>query len=298
MFCIQIAEVLIAIENRYAFTERLCADYIVDTSPDDCDISVAATPKEIAAENDEKSSFSPAYCESLALYRKICTRMLDFNAFLFHAAIISYAEQGFAFTAKSGTGKSTHIAQWMRALGERVTVVNGDKPILRRQSGGDIDAKNREITSEAPGGNAAKTPSAMSGEENPRTRTPSTAPSDGETADIACDQPAGRFIAYGTPYSGKENWGRNTSVPLRAVCFIERCEQGEADCLTRLYDDREIVSRIMNQILMPKEPLLAARQLDLLDKLLTSVTFYVLRCTPTPAAVRVKFLRKNSREIC
>lgn len=156
MFCIQIAEVLIAIENRYAFTERLCADYIVDTSPDDCDISVAATPKEIAAENDEKGSFSPAYCESLALYRKICTRMLDFNAFLFHAAIISYAEQGFAFTAKSGTGKSTHIAQWMRALGERVTVVNGDKPILRWQSGGDIDAKTREITSEAPGGNAAK----------------------------------------------------------------------------------------------------------------------------------------------
>lgn len=115
MFCIQIAEVLIAIKNRYAFTERLCADYIVDTSPDDCDISIAATPEEIAAENDEKGSFSPAYCESLALYRKICTRMLDFNAFLFHAAIISYAEQGFAFTAKSGTGKSTHIAQWVRA---------------------------------------------------------------------------------------------------------------------------------------------------------------------------------------
>lgn len=131
MFCIQIAEVLIAIKNRYAFTERLCADSIVDTSPDDCDISIAATPEEIAAENDEKGSFSPAYCESLALYRKICTRMLDFNAFLFHAAIISYAEQGFAFTAKSGTGKSTHIAQWVRALGERVTVVNGDKPILR-----------------------------------------------------------------------------------------------------------------------------------------------------------------------
>ena len=49
MFCIQIAEVLIAIKNRYAFTERLCADYIVDTSPDDCDISIAATPEEIAA---------------------------------------------------------------------------------------------------------------------------------------------------------------------------------------------------------------------------------------------------------
>lgn len=282
MFCIQIAEVLIAIENRYAFTERLCADYIVDTSPDDRDISVAATPEEIAAENDEEGSFSPAYCESLALYRKICTRMLGFNAFLFHAAIISYAEQGFAFTAKSGTGKSTHIAQWVRALGERVTVVNGDKPILRWQNG--------EVA-EPPDG----TPSG----ESACACTSSAVPPSGEGVETTCNQPVGEFVAYGTPYCGKENWGQNTSVPLRAVCFIERCEPDEPDCLSRLEDDGEIVARIMNQILMPHDPALAVRQLDLLDKLVNSVPFYVLRCTPTPAAFDAAFqmtLCDNGRE--
>lgn len=282
MFCIQIAEVLIAIENRYAFTERLCADYIVDTSPDDCDISVAATPEEIAAENDEEGSFSPAYCESLALYRKICTRMLGFNAFLFHAAIISYAEQGFAFTAKSGTGKSTHIAQWVRALGERVTVVNGDKPILRWQNG--------EVA-EPPDG----TPSG----ESACACTSSAVPPSGEGVETTCNQPVGEFVAYGTPYCGKENWGQNTSVPLRAVCFIERCEPDEPDCLSRLEDDGEIVARIMNQILMPHDPALAVRQLDLLDRLVNSVPFYVLRCTPTPAAFDAAFqmtLCDNGRE--
>lgn len=282
MFCIQIAEVLIAIENRYAFTERLCADYIVDTSPDDCDISVAATPEEIAAENDEEGSFSPAYCESLALYRKICTRMLGFNAFLFHAAIISYAEQGFAFTAKSGTGKSTHIAQWVRALGERVTVVNGDKPILRWQNG--------EVA-EPPDG----TPSG----ESACACTSSAVPPSGEGVETTCNQPVGEFVAYGTPYCGKENWGQNTSVPLRAVCFIERCEPDEPDCLSRLEDDGEIVARIMNQILMPHDPALAVRQLDLLDRLVNSVPFYVLRCTPTPAAFDAAFqmtLCNNGRE--
>ncbi len=111
MFCVQIAEVLVAIENRYAFTERLCADYIVDALPDECTFLVSATPEEIAAENSDDDTFSPAYCESLALYRKICTRMLDYNAFLLHAAIVSYAGRGFAFAAKSGTGKSTHVAQ-------------------------------------------------------------------------------------------------------------------------------------------------------------------------------------------
>ena len=282
MFCVQIAEVLVAIENRYAFTERLCADYIVDVLPDECNFSVSVTPEEIAAENSDEGTFSPAYCESLALYRKICTRMLDYNAFLLHAAIVSYAGRGFAFAAKSGTGKSTHVAQWMRALGDNVTVVNGDKPILRWRNG--------EVA-EPPDG----TPSG----EGARACTSSAAPPSGEAVETACDQPVGEFIAYGTPYCGKENWGQNTSVPLRAVCFIERCEPGEPDRLSRLEDDGEIVARIMNQILMPHDPALAVRQLDLLDRLVNSVSFYVLRCTPTPAAFDAAFqmtLCDNGRE--
>lgn len=298
MFCVQIAEVLVAIENRYAFTERLCADYIVDVLPDESNFSVSATPEEIAAENSDEGTFSPAYCESLALYRKICTRMLDYDAFLFHAAIVSYAGRGFAFAAKSGTGKSTHIAQWMRALGDDVTVVNGDKPILRWRSGEAVDgAKGAGVPGETP--DAADTPDGTPDGEGACACTPSVASPDGDAAETACDQLAGEFIAYGTPYCGKENWGQNTSVPLRAVCFIERCEPGEPDCLSRLEDDGEIVARIMNQILMPHDPALAARQLDLLDRLVSSVPFYVLRCTPTPAAFDAAFqmtLCDNGRE--
>ena len=272
MFCVQIAEVLVAIENRYAFTERLCADYIVNVAPDECSFSVSATPEEIAAENSDEGTFSPAYCESLALYRKICTRMLDYDAFLLHAAVVSHAGRGFAFAAKSGTGKSTHVAQWMRALGDDVTVVNGDKPILRWRSG-----EGAGMLGEMPSGEGA------------RARTPSAASPGGEAAPAACEQPSGGFIAYGTPYCGKENWGQNTSVHLHAVCFIERCEPGEPDRLSRLEDDGEIVARIMNQILMPNDPVLAARQLVLLDRLVSNVPFYVLRCTPTPAAFDAAF---------
>ena len=287
MFCVQIAEVLVAVENRYAFSERLCADYIANVSPDKCDFSVSATPEEIAAENSDGGTFSPAYCESLAIYRKICTRMLDYDAFLLHAAVVSYEGRGFAFAAKSGTGKSTHVAQWMRALDDDVTVVNGDKPILRWRSGEAVETKGAGAPNETPGGEGAPA------------CTPSAASPGGGAAPAACDQLAGEFIAYGTPYCGKENWGQNTSVPLRAVCFIERCELGESDRLSRLEDDGEIVARIMNQILMPKDHVLAARQLDLLDRLVSSVPFYVLRCTPTPAAFDAAFqmtLCDNGRE--
>lgn len=277
MFCVKLAEVLVAIENRYAFTERLCVDYIANVSPDECDFSVSATPEEIAAENSDGGTFSPAYCESLALYRKICTRMLDYDAFLLHAAVVSYGGRGFAFAAKSGTGKSTHVAQWMRALGDDVTVVNGDKPILRWQCGEGVEAKGAATLGETPSG------------EGSHACTPSAASPGGEAAEVAFDQLAGEFVAYGTPYCGKENWGQNTSAPLHAVCFIERCEPGEPDRLARLEDDGEIVARIMNQILMPNDPVLAARQLGLLDRLVSSVPFYVLRCTPTSAAFNAAF---------
>lgn len=289
MFCVQIAEVLVAIENRYAFTERLCADYIVDALPDECSFSVSATPEEIAAENSDEGTFSPAYCESLALYRKICTRMLDYDAFLLHAAVVSHAGRGFAFAAKSGTGKSTHVVQWMHALGDDVTVVNGDKPILRWRSGEADEAKGACAPSETPGGESAETPDRTPSGEGACACTPSAASPDGEAVAPSFDQLAGEFIAYGTPYCGKESWGQNTSVPLHAVCFIERCEPGEPDRLSRLEDDGEIVTRIMNQILMPNDPVLAARQLGLLDRLVSSVPFYVLRCTPTPAAFDAAF---------
>lgn len=290
MFCVQIAGVLVAIENRYAFTERLCADYIVDVSPDECDFSVSATPEEIAVENNDEDAFSPAYCESLALYRKMCTRMLEYDAFLFHAAVVSYAGRGYAFAAKSGTGKSTHVAQWMHALGDRVTVVNGDKPLLRWWSGegagAGVDAGVIDVAAGEDAGAAAgegETPGRERAGEGAAAEKGAAA-GNGEGG-----QASGTFLAYGTPYCGKESWGQNASVPLRAVCFIERCEPGEPDCLKRLEDDGEIINRMMNQILLPKDPVLAVRQLDLLDKLVTCVPFYVLRCTPTRAAFDAAF---------
>ena len=211
--------------------------------------------------------------------------MLEYDAFLFHAAVISYAGRGFAFAAKSGTGKSTHVAQWMRALGDDVVVVNGDKPILRWRSGEGAEALGGTLAGAEDAGTSGEMPSG----EGTHACTPSAASPGGKAAPVASDQPVGEFIAYGTPYCGKENWGQNTSVPLHAVCFIERCEPGEPDRLSRLEDDGEIIARIMNQILMPNDPVLAARQLDLLDRLVSSVPFYVLRCTPTPAAFDAAF---------
>ena len=132
MLYIRIADINICIDNKYDYLERLCRDYIID-KPCHIDMAVSVSDEQIKEEMSiSESSFSEGYCEGICAYREICRRLpLEFGAYLFHSAVIEYGGDGFAFSAKSGTGKSTHIRLWRKRFGEGVHVVNGDKPILR-----------------------------------------------------------------------------------------------------------------------------------------------------------------------
>ena len=75
--------------------------------------------------------FSDAYLETLAVYRKIADCLLSCNTLLFHGSVIAVDGEVYLFTAKSGTGKSTHTRLWREYFGERAVMVNDDKPLLR-----------------------------------------------------------------------------------------------------------------------------------------------------------------------
>lgn len=49
---------------------------------------------------------------------------------LIHASLVRYQGRGYAFTAKSGTGKSTHVSMWLRYL-PHCDLMNDDNPIIR-----------------------------------------------------------------------------------------------------------------------------------------------------------------------
>lgn len=129
MFCIKIANIPIGIDNRYPYVRNLCEDYeINDEEPD---FTVSATREEILAEQNGDRRFSYGYCESLCIYRKICTHLLQYDAFLMHSAAIALDDEAYVFAASSGVGKTTHIRLWQQEFGGRVSVINGDKPIYR-----------------------------------------------------------------------------------------------------------------------------------------------------------------------
>jgi hypothetical protein len=53
-----------------------------------------------------------------------------YDTLLIHASVVRHNGKAYAFTAKSGTGKSTHVANWMRYI-EGCDIMNDDNPIIR-----------------------------------------------------------------------------------------------------------------------------------------------------------------------
>ena len=127
MINVELAEFGIQIDNKYEYLERMCADYV---STRTADITVSVTDEEIQKEESEKIT-NKGYLESLAVYRKIAEWLPFRDGILMHGVVIDVEGEGIAFLAKSGVGKTTHMMNWKKHLGDKMTVVNGDKPLVR-----------------------------------------------------------------------------------------------------------------------------------------------------------------------
>ncbi len=93
------------------------------------------------------------------------------------------------------------------------------------------------------------------------------------------DKPAirlenGHFYVYGTPFSGKHDISVNTSVPLKAICFIER---SETNSIVKL-QPKDVFLRFLNQTLRFSDEEKMDKLCDLVDKLLTDIPVYLLKC--------------------
>ena len=134
MFVIELAGLRVRIENRFSFVERQCRTYICEDG--DVAFSVSVTNDEILEEQNH-GEFSEAYCESICIYRSICEKMADYNIFLMHSSVLVKDGYAYAFAAKSGVGKSTHTALWIKNI-DGARILNGDKPLYRLESDGSI----------------------------------------------------------------------------------------------------------------------------------------------------------------
>lgn len=143
MKVLQIAEQRIQIENLYPYMEEYGKEYFIsgeeygpiDTrvviTREDIDFERRKSEQEDRTEGIPVCSFSDEYLEILAVYRKIAEWMPKQNTVLFHGSVVAVDQKGYLFTAKSGTGKSTHTRLWREMMKERAVMINDDKPLLK-----------------------------------------------------------------------------------------------------------------------------------------------------------------------
>lgn len=95
----------------------------------------------------------------------------------------------------------------------------------------------------------------------------------------------GDMLVCSTPWAGKENWHKNSIVPIGAICVLQR---GSVNRIRRAEAD-EVLAVLLGQTYIPKSDEGALLSLELLDALCEKVPMYVLECDISETAVKTSF---------
>ena len=128
----KIAELPVLINPVTSQTEKRLQPYLCDSEEYEFDASVSEAE---IADYIEKSGTPclPYLAEDALVLTNISRAVLSgYNGFFFHSSCLELDGDGYLFTALSGTGKSTHTANWRKYFGDRVTMINYDKPLIRK----------------------------------------------------------------------------------------------------------------------------------------------------------------------
>lgn len=143
-FKIELAGIPIGIQCRFEINKRFLKDYITEKEPLFC---IAPTDEDLLRSQEEnrrqdKADGHPFYerseasLENTAIHRLLAEKLTEYSVLLMHGSALSLDGEGYLFTAPSGTGKSTHARLWREAFGDRVVMINDDKPMLRIRNDG------------------------------------------------------------------------------------------------------------------------------------------------------------------
>ncbi len=115
------------------------------------------------------------------------------------------------------------------------------------------------------------------------------------------DKPAirymnGQWIAYGTPWCGKNGINANASAPLAGVCFLKKSKENRI----RRLDAMDAMQRILSQTIYKFD---YAEQLDcllgLMNRFIAEIPVYELENRPEEAAAQLshEIMRQGAEEI-
>jgi len=138
-FTMEIAGVPGRVRSLFESTKDYCGKYLTDREPE---FSVTVRPEDLVFEQREldeearqegmkRRKFSDPFLERAAIQRAFSEAIFDRRCLLVHGSAVAVEGKAYLFTAKCGTGKSTHTRLWREVFADRAVMVNDDKPFLR-----------------------------------------------------------------------------------------------------------------------------------------------------------------------
>ena len=143
-FKIKVADLLIDVVAKGELSARICEPYLVDSAF--TDISIYATPAQIKKKMASMPiPLTEEQAECICLHENLALKLVYHDAFVLHASLISYKGKGYAIVAPRGVGKTVHTNMWKAKFGDDVTIINGDKIFLTKESDKNVLLSTRNL---------------------------------------------------------------------------------------------------------------------------------------------------------
>lgn len=138
-FSIEIAGCGFAVHSLFESTREYCKRYLTEKTPQ-CQITVEPSMllfeqetlrREAVEEGLRTRVFPDPFLERASIQRSVAEHLFDRGVLMTHGSTVAVDGRAYLFTAKCGTGKSTHTRLWREVFGSRAVMINDDKPFLR-----------------------------------------------------------------------------------------------------------------------------------------------------------------------
>lgn len=132
-----IAGLTVFMEPRYEKTVRQSEQYRIDgLDASGADIIIGYPDRDMERWGMLAPDFNDESKEYMGFGTAFYKKLLGFDGIMLHSSAVVYEGKAYLFSAKSGTGKSTHTQLWLKHFGEdKAYILNDDKPAIRKIDG-------------------------------------------------------------------------------------------------------------------------------------------------------------------
>lgn len=130
-----IADFIVEIEPKFDYFKNLCEPFLYEGERSAEFFAVPSESYLVALKNRMVEGSTLEQAEELATASLFNQEIISHGAMLVHSSVLVYDNKAYLFTADSGVGKSTHTRMWHDKFGEKVHILNDDKPIVKIKNG-------------------------------------------------------------------------------------------------------------------------------------------------------------------